>query len=478
MKLNKLTIETAHQSLQKKEFTSTDLTQAYFNEIKKTSNDINDFITLTEKEAFKQSQEIDKKIIQGDKLDLLTGIPYVAKDIFLTQGVKTTAGSKILADFIAPYESTTTARLKKTQAILIGKTNLDEFAMGSSNENSAFGPTKNPLDLTRVPGGSSGGSAAAVAANHCLFSLGTDTGGSIRQPASFCGVVGLKPTYGRTSRYGVISMASSLDTIGCFTKTVSDAAIVLQTIAGKDKADATTSNIELNNYLKDIKQDIKGLKIGIPRQYFEVAGLDSQVKIVIEQAIKEIEKLTGNKAIPIDLPHTEYALATYYIIMPAEVSSNLSRYDGIRYGLSDRGTDVLVSYLNTRSKGLSDEVKRRIMLGTYTLSHGYYDAYYKKALQVRTLIKQDFDQAFDKIDAILTPVSPTTAFKIGEKIDDPLQMYLSDIYTIPASLAGLPSLSVPVGQADNLPVGLQIIGKQFNEQTILKIGYNYEKNNS
>ncbi len=476
MKLNELTIEDAHQGIVNKKFTSTELTQACFSEIKSNNKDINAFITLTEKLALTQAHNIDQNIDQGDKIDVLSGIPYAAKDLFLTQDIKTTAASKILADFIAPYESTTTARLKDKQSILLGKTNLDEFAMGSSNENSAFGPVKNPLDLTRVPGGSSGGSAAAVAANHCLFALGTDTGGSIRQPASFCGVVGLKPTYGRTSRYGVISMASSLDTIGCFTKTVADAAVVLQVIAGKDKNDATTSNIELNNYLTSIKQDIKGLKIGLPRQYFELDGLDPQVKSSIEQAIKQIEKLTGNTAINIDLPHTEYALAAYYIIMPAEVSSNLSRYDGIRYGLSKRGEDLLKSYLATRSHGFGDEVKRRIMLGTYTLSHGYYDAYYKKALQVRTLIQQDFEQAFKQVDVILTPTAPTTAFKIGEKLTDPLQMYLSDIYTIPASLAGLPAISVPCGQIDGLPVGLQIIGRQFDEETILRVGHQYEIN--
>ncbi len=476
MKLNELTIEMAHQGMANKKFTSTELTQACLTEIKKTDKDINAFITLTDKSALVQSNEIDKEILQGDNIDILSGIPYAAKDIFLTQGVKTTAASKILTEFIAPYESTTTTRLKNKQAILIGKTNLDEFAMGSSNENSAFGPVKNPLDLTRVPGGSSGGSAAAVAANYCLFALGTDTGGSIRQPASFCGVVGLKPTYGRTSRYGVISMASSLDTIGCFTKTVADSAIVLQTIAGKDKTDATTSNIELNNYLTNIKQSIRGLKIGLPKQYFELDGLDKQVKLVVEQAIKDIEKLTGNNVISIDLPHTEYALAAYYIIMPAEVSSNLSRYDGIKYGLAERKETLLSSYLASRSHGFGDEVKRRIILGTYALSHGYYDAYYKKALQVRTLIQQDFEQAFKQVDIILTPTSPTIAFKVEEKSADPLQMYLSDIYTIPASLAGLPALSVPCGKVDNLPVGLQIIGRQFDEQTILRVGHQYEIN--
>ena len=476
MKLNELTIKKAHQGLKNKEFSSTELTQACLAEIKKSDKNIKAFITVTDKQALAKAKQVDDKIAAGDSVGQLAGIPYAAKDIFCTPGIKTTAGSKILKNFIAPYHSTTTQRLNKEDAVLIGKTNLDEFAMGSSTENSGFFPTKNPHDLERVPGGSSGGSAAALAANHCLFSLGTDTGGSIRQPAAFCGVIGFKPTYGRTSRYGVMSMASSLDTIGHFAKTVEDAAIILQSIAGRDEHDSTTPNIALAHYGQEITKDIRGLKIGIPKEYFNLAGFDSQVKAVVEQAIKKIESLTATAIEEISLPHTEYALACYYIIMPAEVSSNLARYDGIKYGLRQKGQDLLQSYLNTRAQGFGPEAKRRIMLGSYTLSHGYYDAYYKKALQVRTLIKKDFDRAFDKVDIILAPTTPTPAFKLGEKIDDPMQMYLSDIFTLPMNLAGLPAISVPCGKIGDLPVGFQIIGRQFDEQTILKVGHNYQLN--
>lgn len=475
MLLNKITIKTAHQGLIEKQFSAVELVTAHLARIKKDNPYLNDFITLTKESALLQAQNIDKQIAQGEQLGYLAGIPYAAKDIFLTRGIKTTAASKILADFVAPYESTTTQRLKQAGAVLVGKTNLDEFAMGSSTENSAFGPTKNPLDNTRVAGGSSGGSAAAVAADHCLFALGTDTGGSIRQPASFCGIVGLKPTYGRTSRYGVMSMASSLDTIGHFAKNIEDAAIILQVIAGRDKYDSTSSPQALDNYLDGIKQPAKSLKIGLPKEYFEAEGIDPQVKQIIEKAIRQIEALTGQSAKTISLPHTSYALATYYIIMPAEVSSNLARYDGVRYGLSVKAQDLLSAYLKTRSQGLGSEVKRRIILGAYALSSGYYDAYYKKALQVRTLIKRDFEQAFQQVDLILVPTAPTPAFKLGEKISNPLQMYLSDIFTIPASLAGLPALSLPCGKVDNLPVGLQIIGRQFDEKTILRLAYHFEQ---
>ena len=487
MRLKELTIKKAHQALKNKEFSSAELIKACLDEIKKTDKDIRAFITVTEKQALAKAKEVDGKIAAGDSIGQLAGIPYAAKDIFCTQSIKTTAGSRILENFtlsqrsknlcegfIAPYESTTTARLLAEDAVLIGKTNLDEFAMGSSTENSGFFPTKNPYDLERVPGGSSGGSAAALAANHCLFSLGTDTGGSIRQPAAFCGTVGVKPTYGRTSRYGVVSMASSLDTIGHFAKTIEDAAIILQAIAGRDKYDSTTSNIALDNYAQAITKDIRGLKIGIPKEYFNAQGFDPQVKSTVEKAIRKIEDLTATPAEEISLPHTSYALAAYYIIMPAEASSNLSRYDGIKYGLRQKGENLLQSYLHTRARGFGTEVKRRIILGTYILSHGYYDAYYKKALQARTLIKQDFQKAFQQVDIILAPTTPTTAFKLGEKINDPMQMYLSDIFTLPINLAGLPAISIPCGQINNLPVGFQIIGKQFDEQTILKVGYNYQ----
>jgi len=474
-KLNQLTIIKAHQGLISKQFSSTELTKSCLDEINKSDENINAFITVTAEQALTKAKEVDQKIAQGDSISDLAGIPYAAKDIFCTQGIKTTAGSKILENFIAPYESTTTARLKSKDGVLVGKTNLDEFAMGSSTENSGFSPTRNPHDLERVPGGSSGGSAAALAANHCLYALGTDTGGSIRQPAALCGVVGVKPTYGRTSRYGVISMASSLDTIGYFAKNIEDAAIILQAIAGRDEKESTSSNIVLDHYSEEIKKDIKGLKIGIPKEYFELEGLEPEVKKIIAKAIKKIEEITGISAREISLPHTDYALACYYIIMPAEVSSNLARYDGIKYGLSEKSQDLLASYLKTRAKGFGAEVKRRIVLGTYILSHGYYEAYYKKALAVRTLVKKDFDQAFKLIDVILAPVTPTTAFKLGEKISDPLQMYAFDIFTIPASLAGLPALSLPCGRIGQLPVGLQIIGQQADEKTILRLAHHYEQ---
>ncbi len=475
--LNQLTITKAHQGLINKEFSSVELTQSCLDQINKTDKDIHAFITLTQKESLNQAKKVDQKINQGDKIVPLSGIPYAAKDIFCTQGIKTTAASKILADYIPPYESTTTQRLLDQDAVLIGKTNLDEFAMGASTENSAFFPTKNPHDPARVPGGSSGGSAAALAANQAIFSLGTDTGGSIRQPAAFCGLVGLKPTYGRTSRYGVISMASSLDTIGCFAKNIEDTALILQSIAGHDESDSTTSNIALDNYLTAIKKDIKGLTIGIPKQYFNNPALDNKVKELIKQAVKKIAQLTNNSVQEIDLPHVDYALAAYYIIMPSEVSSNLARYDGIKYGLSSKAKDLLHTYLTSRAQGFGAEVKRRIILGTYSLSAGYYDAYYKKALQVRTLIKQDFTQAFKQVDILLGPTTPGPAFKIGDKVDDPLQMYLEDIFTVPMNLAGLPALSLPVGQIDNLPIGMQIIGKWFDEKTILRLGYNYQQVN-
>ncbi|MFH1889963.1 MAG: Asp-tRNA(Asn)/Glu-tRNA(Gln) amidotransferase subunit GatA [Candidatus Kuenenbacteria bacterium] len=474
MNLKDLTIKKAHKGLIKKEFSSTELTKAYLEQIKKVDKDVKAFITVTEKEALNQAEKVDQKIAQGDSISELAGIPYAAKDLFCTQGIKTTAGSKILENFISPYESTTTQRLSEQDAVLIGKTNLDEFAMGSSTENSSFFVTKNPHDKTRVPGGTSGGSAASVSADEVIYAVATDTGGSIRQPASFCGVVGLKVTYGRTSRYGVVAYASSLDTIGHLTKNVEDSAIVLQAIAGKDEHDSTTSNIALDNYEKELKKDIKGVKIGIPKGYLEMQGLNPKVKFLIEKGIKRIEELTGEKAREIELMPPDYALACYYIIMPSEVSSNLARYDGIKYGLSEKTENLLKSYLKTRAKGFGDEVKRRIILGTFTLSHGYYDAYYKKAQAVRASVIQSFKKAFDQIDVIIMPTAPGTAFKIGEKTNDLLQMYLEDLYTIPASLAGLPALSVPCGKVNNLPVGLQIIGNWFDEKSILRLAHHFE----
>lgn len=479
--LKNLTIKSTHDSLIKKEFSSVELAKLYLTNIKKIDKKINSFITVTEKQALIQAKEVDKKISRGEEIGDLAGIPYAAKDLFCTKDIKTTAASKILENYIPPHESTTTKRLLDQDAVLIGKTNLDEFAMGSSTENSAFGPTHNPWDLERVPGGSSGGSAAAVAADECVYALGTDTGGSIRQPASFCGVVGIKPTYGRTSRYGVIAMASSLDTIGHLTKTVEDAAIILKYIAGQDSKDATTSSSPVPDYPKELvnPQGIKGLKIGIPKEYFG-DGLDPQVRKSVETAIAKFKEL-GAEVINISLPLTKYAIACYYIIQPAEVSSNLARYDGIKYGHSQvknkesKIKSLLDVYTKSRSYGFGDEEKRRIMLGTYTLSAGYYDAYYLKAQKIRTLIKQDFEQALEKVDIILTPTSPSAAFKIGEKSNDPLQMYLADIYTVSLNLYGGPGISIPCGFSENLPVGLQIIGKHFDETTILRAAYHYEQ---
>ena len=475
-----LTISSAHNALIKKEVSCVELTKAYLNRIKKIDKKLNAFLFVTEKQALTQAKEVDKKISRSEEIGELAGIPYAAKDLFCTKGIKTTAGSKILENYIPPFESTTTKRLENQDAILIGKTNLDEFAHGASGEHSAFGPTHNPWDTTRVPGGSSAGSAASVAADECIFSLGTDTGGSIRQPASFCGVVGFKPTYGRTSRYGVIAMASSIDTIGHLTKTVEDSAIILKHIAGQDPRDATTGNQEVPDYPKELinprinSGGIKGLKIGIPKEYFG-DGLNSEVRKFVESAIAKLKEL-GAEVINISLPLTKYAIACYYIIQPAEVSSNLARYDGIKYGHSAKQTkDLLDTYLKSRAQGFGDEAKRRIMLGTYTLSAGYYDAYYLKAQKVRTLIINDFNKVFEKVDIIATPVAPTTAFKINEKTTDPLQLYLEDVYTASLNLYGGPGISVPCGFSKNLPVGLQLIGKHFDESTILRAAYHYEQ---
>ncbi|NMC51576.1 Asp-tRNA(Asn)/Glu-tRNA(Gln) amidotransferase subunit GatA [Candidatus Kuenenbacteria bacterium] len=473
--LSKLTIEQAHLGLKNKEFSSVDLVKNCLDQIGSIDHRLKAFVNIFPDHALSTAEKIDESLARGDELHPLAGIPYAAKDIFCTEGLLTTASSKILEKYVPPFESTTTERLKKTGAVLVGKTNLDEFAMGASTENSAFFPTQNPHDETRVPGGSSGGSAAAVAADEVVYALGTDTGGSVRQPASFCGVVGLKPTYGRTSRYGVIAMASSLDTISHFTKTVADAALVLQTIAGRDDYDSTTANEPLDNYYEEIKKPAAGLRIGLPEEYFETEGVAPQVKEVILSAVKKIEELVGSKVVPVKLTPPDYALACYYLIMPSEVSSNLARYDGVKYGLSTPGKDLLDTYLKTRGAGLGAEAKRRIILGTFALSHGYYDAYYKKACAVRALIKKDFEKAFESVDLILAPTSPTIAFKLGERSADPLQMYLADLFTIPMSLAGVPTISVPTGLSDGLPVGLQIIGKWFDEKTVLRLAHHFEQ---
>lgn len=462
MNLNQLTIKEAGEGLKQKKFSSVELTKSCLEQIKQLNPKLNAFITVCEKESLEQAKKADSLLAsQGDALErntLLLGIPIALKDLFSTKGIKTTAGSKVLENYVPSYDATVVRKLKDAGAVIVGKTNQDAWAHGSSGENSDFGPTKNPWNDQYVPGGSSSGSAAAVAAQMSLAATGTDTGGSIRQPASFCNVVGLKPTYGRVSRYGVIAMASSLDSIGHFTKTVEDSALLLQVTAGHDLLDATTPKKEVPNYAKNISKGIKGLKIGISK-YLHEAQVESAK--IYEETINTIKEL-GAEIAPIDLPHEEYAVACYYIIQPSEVSSNLARYDGIRYG-------------NDRSF-FGDEAKRRIMLGTYTLSSGYYDAYYKKAMQVRTLIKQDFEKAFEKVDAIIAPVSPTPAWKLGEKINDPLKMYLSDIFTVTANLAGIPGLSIPAGFTENnLPVGIQILGPQFSESTLFQIGSAYEK---
>jgi len=477
-------ISETHKGLIKKEFSCLELTKSYLDKIKKENKKYNTFINLTEKLAIGQAKKVDDKIASREKIKLLEGIPISIKDNILVEGYKATAGSKILENYTAVYDATVIERLKKAGVIILGKTNLDEFAMGSSTENSAFGSTKNPLDITRVPGGSSGGSAAAVAANQCVVALGSDTGGSIRQPASFCGVVGFKPSYGAVSRYGLIAMASSLDQIGPLGKTTEDVKLIFDVIKGKDKLDSTTVSLETQNsrlrqgFGGQAKLKTQNLTVGIPKEYFG-KGIDSKVKETVKRAIKDFEK-TGAEIIDITLPHTDYAVAVYYILMPAEVSANLARYDGIKYGYRPTAdqlkadSNLLDLYLKTRAQGFGNEVRRRIILGTYVLSAGYWEAYYSKAQKVRTLIRQDFDKAFKKVDIILTPTTPTRAFKIGEK-KDPLSMYLSDVYTGPASLAGLPAISVPCGRLDGLPLGLQIIGPQFQDSLVLEAAMLYEQ---
>lgn len=461
MKLNELTIKEAREGLKNKKFSCVELTKACLKQIKKHDKSLNAFITVCEKEALDAAKKADNLASQGDALQTQTllGIPIALKDLFSTKGIRTTAGSKVLENYIPPYDATVVKKIKDAGAVIIGKTNHDAWGHGGSGENSDFGNTKNPWNTRCVPGGSSSGSAAALAADMCIAATGTDTGGSSRLPASFCSVVGLKPTYGRVSRYGIIAMASSLDSIGHFTKTVEDSALVLNTTAGQDSNDATTPSEKVPNYTKSLKNGVRGLKIGRPKEYF-TQGLDSQIKQLTDNALKKYEMLEA-EIIDISLPHTEYANPCYYIIQPAEVSSNLARYDCIRFG--------------SGRENFGDEAKRRIMLGTYTLSAGYYDAYYKKAMQVRTLIKKDFEDAFKEVNAIITPVSPTLPWKLGEKINDPLKMYLSDIFTVTANLAGIPALSVPIGFIDGLPVGMQILGPQFSEGLLFQIGHAYEQ---
>ncbi len=458
--------------LARKEITSVELTRFYLERMKQHDGALQSYLRVTEDLAMSMAGEADKRLAKGEG-DLLTGIPLGIKDILCTRDMETTCASQILRGFIAPYDATVIQRMKQSGFVHLGRLNMDEFAMGSSTENSSFQVTKNPWDLARIPGGSSGGSAAAVAAGLCVAALGTDTGGSIRQPASLCGTVGLKPTYGRVSRYGLVAFASSLDQIGPITRSVKDAAALLQVIAGHDRMDSTSIPLPVPDYLSYIGRDIRGVRIGIPQEYF-MEGMDQDVRQAVEDAIRLFER-NGATVVPITLPHTEYAVATYYVICTAEASSNLARYDGVKYGFRAPGKDIIEMYKKTRSAGFGKEVKRRIILGTYVLSSGYYDAYYRKAGQVRTLLKGDFDRAFEKCDLVLTPVSPTTAFRIGEKVEDPLTMYLSDIFTIPVNLAGLPGLSVPCGfDRAGLPIGLQIIGKPLDEPLMLQAAYVFE----
>jgi aspartyl-tRNA(Asn)/glutamyl-tRNA(Gln) amidotransferase subunit A len=473
-KLCQLTIHEAHELLKQRKISSVELTKSTLDRIAEIESKVHACVTITADIALREAKEADKHIASGD-IAWLTGIPTLIKDVICTKGIRTTCSSKILENFIPPYDATVIEKLKAQKAIIIGKTNMDEFAMGSSTEHSAFFPTHNPWDLSRVPGGSSGGSAVAVAADEVVYTLGSDTGGSIRQPAGFCNVVGLKPTYGRVSRFGLVAFASSLDQIGPLTKDVTDTALVMNAIAGYDPRDSTSVPYPMPDYTLQLIPDLKGLRLGIPREYF-VEGMQNEVREALEIAIEKLGELGAEIDWEASLPHTKYALAAYYLIAPSEASANLARYDGVKYGFSQQNADnVIEAVQKTRQFGFGPEVKRRIMLGTYALSAGYYDAYYLKAQRVRTLIKQEFDQAFKKCDALVTPTSPTTAFKIGEKLDDPLQMYLSDVCTLPINIAGIPAISIPAGFADGLPIGMQIIGKPFNEETLLRIAFAYEQ---
>ncbi len=474
MELTQLTIDSARSAIQERKTTAFALTEAHYARIQKEDGQIGAFLTLCKERALEQADRIDRMAAEGKPLPALGGVPVGIKDVMSTRGVRTTAGSKILGKYVPPYDCTAVARMEAAGAVVLGKTNCDEFAMGSSNENSAFHSVHNPRDLSRVPGGSSGGSAAAVAADMAVAALGSDTGGSIRQPASFCGVVGLMPTYGRVSRYGLIAFASSLDRIGPFAATVRDTATVLGVIAGNDVMDATSSQLPVPDYAETLDkyadQGVKGMKLGVPAEYF-AEGLDGEVRAAIEGGIEKL-RAAGAEIRKISLPHTRYAIPTYYVIATAEASSNLARFDGVRYGLRAPQSDTLATmYRRTRDLGFGAEVKRRILLGTYVLSHGYYDAYYKKAQQVRRLLTEDFLAAFGEVDAILTPTAPTPAFKLGEKSDDPVAMYLADIYTVTASLAGICGVSVPCGESrTGLPIGMQILGKHFDESTIFRVG--------
>ena len=474
MELYELTIHEAHKLLKEKEISSTELTRAVLERIKKVDSIVNAFVTITAEQALAKARQADQDIAKG-MITPLTGIPALIKDNICTKGVLTTCASKMLHNFVPPYNATVAEKLNDNGMIMVGKANMDEFAMGSSTENSALHSTHNPWDLARVPGGSSGGSAAAVAADECIFALGSDTGGSIRQPAGFCSVTGLKPTYGRVSRYGLVAFASSLDQIGPLTKDVTDCALVMNVISGQDMRDSTSVPNSVPDYTKSLIPDLKGFKVGVPGEYF-FEGIQPEVAKVVREAITKLETLGASVDWDVSLPSTPYALAVYYIIAPSEASANLARYDGVKYGFSYQGAGSMWDVMEkTRQFGFGQEVKRRIMLGTYALSAGYYDAYYLKAQRVRTLIRREFDQAFAKYDALVTPTSPTVPFKIGEKTGNPIQMYMSDVCTLPVNIAGIPGISIPAGFAGDLPVGMQIIGKPFSEETLIRIAYAYEQ---
>ena len=468
------TITQAKHQLLEKKYSAVELLDAVYKRIDAVDGRVKAYVHLTRDIAHQQAEEADQKLSAGKDSPLL-GVPIALKDLICMKDTHTTCASHILENFVSPYDATVVKRLKEAGAVLIGKTNMDEFAMGSSNENSYYHPTKNPWDLDHVPGGSSGGSGAAVAANECMAALGSDTGGSIRQPAAFCGITGLKPTYGRVSRFGLVAFASSFDQIGPMTKTAEDAAILMNVIGGHDPMDSTSADVPLPDFTATLSKDVKGLKIGIPKEYFG-KGLDADVEKAVQEAIKKLESM-GMQTVEVSLPHTEYAVATYYILACAEASANLSRYDGVKYGFRSKQADNLMDmYTNTREEGFGEEVKRRILLGTFVLSSGYYDAYYLKGQKARTLIKQDFEEAYKQCDLMVSPIAPAPAFKLGEKLDDPLQMYLSDIFTISANLAGIPAMSIPCGQSQgNLPIGLQLMGKHFDEATLLNVAHQYQQ---
>ena len=478
MKLFEKPAHVLHDMLVNKEITSLELTESVLARIDEVEGEVQAYLTVTREEALAQAKAVDEKIAGGEAISFLEGIPGAIKDNICTKGIKTTCASRILQKFVPPYDATVVSKLNAQQPVVLGKTNLDEFAMGGSTENSAYHATHNPWNIACVPGGSSGGSAAAVAAGTAVWALGSDTGGSIRQPASFCGVVGMKPTYGRVSRYGLVAYASSLDQIGPITRDVTDCANILNIIAGRDEMDSTSLDQPVPDFTKALVQDVKGLKIGLPKEYF-VKGMDAEVEAAVKAAVKQLEAM-GAEVAEISLPNTDYAISTYYLIAPAEAATNLARYDGVSYGERVEGAADLVEMMTkTRTQYLGEEVKRRIMIGNYALSAGYYDAYYLKALKVRRLVKEDYDSAFREVDVIICPTAPSVAYKLGEKIDNPLEMYLQDACTVPLNLAGLPGISVPCGyNRENMPIGMQIIGRALDEETLLRVAYTYEQSQS